>query len=79
MQLRAGEMMACYTKDQRHTLFVFGVEDSRLARQVVGPRLPRGWYANLEDEALDDVPAGGFDSWWVPDVVGKFAEVPKDR
>ena len=68
MRLRAGEVAAAYTKDQRHCFHVFGVAASRLAKQTVGPRLPVSWFNHLDDESKD---MGGEPlraHWWAEDL-----------
>ena len=46
--------------------YVFGVDEERLRRQVIGPRVPRAWFRDLEDEAMDETEL--FDAWHFPDL-----------
>ena len=40
-------------RDLSNCFYLYKVESERLRRQVVGPRVPRAWLEQLEDEALD--------------------------
>ena len=42
-------------------IFVFGVDEERLHHQVIGPRVPRSWFRDLEHEAMDETES--FDAW----------------
>lgn len=51
LRLRPGEVALIYARDLRHCFYVYGVGEERLARQVIGPRIPRSWLTSLEEES----------------------------
>ena len=65
MRLPPGKGLWLAKRDLSNCFYLFEVEPDRLARQVVGPRLPRAWFEQLDDESLDFAPAAG--AWHCPD------------
>lgn len=53
-------------RDLSNCFYLFAVDEARLARQVIGPRIPRAWLADIEDETLDLMDE--FPSWWAADL-----------
>ena len=53
LQLKPGRALWLAKRDLSNCFYQFEVEPARLARQVVGPRLPRAWFNDLDDPRLD--------------------------
>ena len=53
-------------RDISDCFYVFGVDEERLHRQVVGPRVPRSWFHDLENNEIDEKEV--FDAWHFPDL-----------
>ena len=63
-RLRAprGQRLWLAKRDLSNCFYLFGVEEARWPRQVIGPRIPRSWLDNLEeDQEADYAPV--FASW----------------
>ena len=45
-----------HLRDVRDCYYMYAVEPHRLPRQLVGPRIPRSWLADLDDVSLDSIP-----------------------
>ena len=58
VQLRGGQYMRCSVQDLHNMYYVFKVSPERLARQIIGPRVPLSWFAHLDDESLDTADLG---------------------
>ena len=48
---------------------------SRVARQVIGPRIPRSWLEHLDDASLDVIDTAEIESWVSQDVLKKCNSV----
>ena len=53
MQLPWGEGIWTAKRDLSNCFYLWEVEPSRLERQVIGPRIPRSWLHDVENEAED--------------------------
>ena len=53
IQLKPGEFLRTTVQDLHTMYYMFKVSDDRLRRQIVGPRVPRSWFADIADESLD--------------------------
>ena len=51
-------------RDTKDCFYLYEVPPSRVAKQVIGPRIPRSWLEHLDDENLDVVDTE-FESCWV--------------
>lgn len=54
------------TRDVKNFYFMLRTDAERSKHQIVGPRIPRSWSADLEDESLDY--GSDFESWYAPDL-----------
>ena len=46
----------------------FQVDDERLKRQIIGPRVPEDWFADLDNESKDFLPTTAFKPWLISDL-----------
>eukprot|EP00973_Karenia_brevis_P035837 4945856-Karenia_brevis.AAC.1 len=53
-------------RDLSNCFYLFEVEEERLRRQVIGPRIPLSWLENLDDERCDDCAID--EHWWSNDL-----------
>ena len=53
VQLKPGEFLRTTVQDLHNMYYMFKVSDDRLRRQIVGPRVPISWFADIADESLD--------------------------
>ena len=44
------------------------MDETRLARQTIGLRIPLSWFDHIDDTSLDDSPSGEMAPWWVDDL-----------
>ena len=56
-------------RDAKDCFHLYEVPASRVSRQVVGPRIPRSWCANFEDESSDLVDTDESESWITLDLL----------
>ena len=56
-------------RDLSNAFYQFRVDESRRVPQVVGPRIPKSWLDNLDDESLDSAEPEGH--WYVRDLFDK--------
>ena len=54
-----------HVRDDSDCHYAKNVDEERLQRQVLGPRVRVSWFGNLEDASLDLLPIEGFESWCV--------------
>ena len=66
MQLPWGKGIWTAKRDLRNCFYLWEVEPSRLERQVIGPRIPRSWLHDIENESEDD--RLSFECWFTPDL-----------
>ena len=59
----------------RTVLLFYEVPPSRVAKQVIGPRIPRSWLDHLGDENLDVLDTDEIDSWVSKDLLKTSASV----
>ena len=64
VQLKPNEYIRASVQDLSNMYYMFKVSPERLHRQVVGPRVPRSWFDNIEDESFDYVDAGTAPDDW---------------
>ena len=68
LRLRPGEGVHLALRDLRHCFYIFGTTEERMARQTIGPRVPRSWFDYLDDEAFDDAGPDTVEDWWRSDL-----------
>ena len=65
-------------RDMRNMYYTLAVDEERLMRQIIGPRVPLSWIDDLDNEALDY--ADDIDEWVRSDLIsGGDAAVVDDR
>ena len=69
LRLAKGKCLWAGKRDISNCFYMYDVGDDRLSRQVIGPRLPRSWFDNIDDAALDDVTS--FEPWCVSDLFAR--------
>ena len=50
-------------RDVSNCYYAYSVDEKRLQRQVLGPRVPVSWFGNLDDASVDLLPVDGFEPW----------------
>ena len=62
MILGKSETVQITIRDTKNWFHLYEVPPSRVAKQVIGPRIPRSWLERLDDESLDvvDTEIGGW-------------------
>ena len=68
VRLKRQQYIRCSVRDIRNMYYMFRVDDARLVKQIIGPRIPRSWLEDIHDEELDVLPPDSFDPWWQADV-----------
>ena len=58
--------MGTTKRDLSNCFHLWEVEPSRIERQVIGPRIPRSWFHDVENAAEDD--RLSFEGWFTPDL-----------
>jgi hypothetical protein len=53
-------------RDLKDFYYLLEVDESRWSKQAWGPRVPKSWFEDLEDESKDDCEE--FDEWWASDL-----------
>ena len=56
-------------RDVSDCCYAKSVDEERLQRQVLGPRVPVFWFRNLQDASLDLLPIEEFEPWVSSDLV----------
>ena len=66
VRLAKGQALWFGKRDLSNCFYLFRVDDDRLHRQVIGPRVPRSWLADLDNESADrDL---HFENWCASDL-----------
>jgi len=74
LRLSAQQCLWAGKRDLSNCFYLFKVDAERLARQVIGPRIPRAWLLDIYNEGLDDV--DDFPCWWARDLGAQGATHP---
>ena len=69
LKLPSDSVIRIHFRDVSDCYNAESVDEERLRRQVLGPRVPVSWFRNLEDANLDVLPIDGFDPWVSSDLV----------
>eukprot|EP00971_Amphidinium_carterae_P187688 3725056-Amphidinium_carterae.1 len=64
--LKRGQGLWVGKRDLSNCFYLFRVDEARLGRQVIGPRVPRSWFDNVSDVELDFAP--DFECWCSSDL-----------
>ena len=69
LMLASDCVIRMHLRDVSDCYYAKSVDEERLQRQVLGPRVPVSWFRNLEDTSLDLLPLEGFEPWVSSDLV----------
>ena len=66
--LKNGYSLRLNLRDVRDCFYLFQVDDKRLKRQIIGPRVPESWFSDIENESKDFLPTSAFKPWLSSDL-----------
>ena len=61
--LKNGYSLRLNLRDACDCFYLFQVDDERLKRQIIRPRVPEDWFGDLDNESKDFLPTSAFKPW----------------
>ena len=71
--------MQITNRDTEDCFYQYEIPPSRVAKQVIGPRISRSWLAHLNDENWDVVDTDEMESWFSQDLIKTCTSVSEMR
>ena len=66
--LKNGYPLRLNLQDVRDCFYLFQVDEERLKRQIIGPRVPEDWFKDPENESKDFLPISAIKPWLMCDL-----------